>query len=645
MRQKINILSIIFIFLSLSVFSQTYSTKKKKAIEQFELARRNYDMGNLKDAETNLNKAIKIDKKFMEAYLLKAQLYFEIGNYKKEAEIYECALEINPNFSPKVYYLIAVSYFNSEEYKKSAEKAQEGLDMSPSSHQLQILLEKVLEGAKFAQNLYEHPVPFEPINMGKNINTQYDDYWPMLSVDGKKLYTTKNIPKNNSYPYSRRNSNEDFFINIKNNDGTWSRTQNMGAPLNTIHNEGAPTISADGQTFVFTACNRKDGYGKCDLYISHKQNGIWTTPRNIGKDINTKYLERQPSISADGKTLYFTSDRPGTDGKEDIWISHLQNDGHWSKPINLGKDINTDGIEWAPFIHLDGKTLYFVSSGHLGMGGLDIFKATKINDTTWTKPMNLGYPINTVYNEQSLFVSRDGKIGLFASDRAEDDNGLDIYSFDLYPEARPTYVSYAKGIITDAKTGRAIEATINLIDLKSSNKIAAPNSNASTGEYILCLPSERNYMMNISKKGYLPYSEHFALEKTHEQKPLTMNIKLQPIEINARVVLKNIFFELDSYELKPESKIELAKLIQFLETNPTVSIEISGHTDNQGSKEHNKVLSKNRAKTVYNYLIKHKIAAARLSYKGFGFEQPIATNDSKEGRALNRRTEFKITKL
>jgi outer membrane protein OmpA-like peptidoglycan-associated protein len=259
--------------------------------------------------------------------------------------------------------------------------------------------------------------------------------------------------------------------------------------------------------------------------------------------------------------------------------------------------------------------------------------------------MNLGYPINTVYNEQSLFVSRDGTIGLFASDRAEDDNGLDIYSFDLYPEARPTYVSYAQGKITDAKTGKPIEATINLIDLKNSNKIAAPNSDPSTGEYILCLPSERNYMLNISQKGYLPYSEHFALEKTHEQKPLQINIKLQPIELNARVILKNIFFELDSYELKPESKIELGKLIQFLETNPTVAIEISGHTDNQGSKEHNKILSQNRAKTVYNYLIRHNIKASRLSYKGYGFEQAIATNDTKKGRALNRRTEFKIIKM
>ena len=422
MKSKTNILSIILIFLSLSVFSQTYSTKKKKAITQFELARKNYDVGNLKYAEEALNKAIKIDKKFIEAYLLKAQLYFEIGNYKKESEIYEEALAINPNFSPKVYYLLAVSCFNSEQYKKSVEAAQKGKSLNPTSMQLSYLLDKVLEGAQFAEKLYENPVPFNPINMGRNVNTKYDDYWPMLSVDGKKLYTTKNIPKNPQLPYSRRNSNEDFFVNIKINDSTWAPSRNMGAPLNTKHNEGAPSISADGQTFVFTACNRKDGYGKCDLYISHKKGNLWSTPVNMGKDINTRYLERQPSISSDGKTLYFTSDRPGTDGKEDIWVSHLQDDGHWCKPINLGKDINTDGIEWAPFIHLDGKTLYFVSSGHLGMGSLDIFKATRINDTTWTDVMNLGYPINTVYSEQSLFVSRDGTIGLIASDRANDGN-------------------------------------------------------------------------------------------------------------------------------------------------------------------------------------------------------------------------------
>jgi outer membrane protein OmpA-like peptidoglycan-associated protein len=236
-------------------------------------------------------------------------------------------------------------------------------------------------------------------------------------------------------------------------------------------------------------------------------------------------------------------------------------------------------------------------------------------------------------------------LALIASNRENDDNGLDIYSFELHQEARPGYVSYIVGIVSDAKTKIPVQATIELIDLNTGEQISQPESQAETGQYLLCLPAERDYMLNISKEGYLPYSGHFALGNKSKQEPLRKDIELQPIELNANFVLKNIFFELDSYELKSESKFELGKLIEFLNKNKNVSIEISGHTDNQGSKEHNLKLSKNRAKTVYDYLINNQISDLRLKYKGYGFEKPIDTNETPEGRANNRRTEFKIIKI
>lgn len=638
-----SIIILLLLTFSLNLSAQNYATTKKKAIKQFELAQKDYNHSYYKDAVEKLDLAIKADELFIEAYLLKAQIYFENGDHTNEILQYETALEKNRSYTPKIQYLLSAAYFNNGQYKASLEICQEAQQMDIKSARLERMIEEGITAAAFALELYENPVPYEPLNLGPNVNSPYDDYWPMLSTDGTKLYTTKNVPIMKDMPLSRKNSNEDFFINFMENDSVWGKSYEI-RPLNSRTNEGAPSISADGQTFVFTACNRRNGLGKCDLYISKRRHKGWTEPKNMGSPINSWALERQPSLSPDGKTLYFTSDRKGTDGLEDIWVSHLENK-KWTEPINLGSTINSDGMEWAPFIHPDGVTLYFVSNGHPGMGGLDIFKSTRTDDTTWTTPKNLGYPINTEFDEQSLFVSIGGDLALISSDRAHDNKGLEIYSFPLYEEAQPNYVSYVEGFVSDAKSKAPLKAIIDLVDLKTGEIIIQPESEAETGAYLLCLPSERDYMLNISKEGYMPYSGHFALDNNNRLKPLKKDIQLQPIELNAHVVLKNIFFELDSYELKEKSKIELAKLIDFLNKNSTVSIEISGHTDNQGSREHNTKLSKNRAKAVYNYLTAQDIVASRLSYKGFGFDQPIDTNDTPEGRANNRRTEFKIVGL
>ncbi|MBN2668161.1 MAG: PD40 domain-containing protein [Bacteroidales bacterium] len=637
----------LFIFMLLSfVFveiqaQKTYSTQKKKAINLFEQAQNNYNIGQLVDAVKDLDNALKVDENFIEAYILKAQIYYEVGQIEKEVEQYEKAIEINRSYSPKIHYLLSIAYFNTEQYRKSLEISIEAKTMDIKSERLVRMIDESIKAAKVATELYENPVPFNPVNLGDKVNSPYDDYWPMLTADGKKLYTTKNIPIRNDMPYGPNNAQEDFFVNYKQDDGSWGQVFSVGPPLNTPYNEGAPSISADGQTFVFTACNRRDGYGKCDIYISKFSDGHWTVLKNIGEPINSEYLERQPSISADGTTLYFASDRPGTDGLEDIWVSHLEND-KWSKPVNLGDSINTNGIEWSPFIHPDGRTLYFVSNGHYGLGGLDIYKSTRINDTTWTQAKNLGYPINTVFDEQSLFVSIAGDLALISSGRANDGNGLDIYGFDLYEEAQPNYVSYMAGNIKDADSKEAITATIELIDLKTGELIMQPISDSKDGSFLLCLPSNQPFMLNISKEGYMPYSEHFELEADQKQGPVQNQIHLQSIKVGAQTILKNIFFELDSYDLKPESELELQKLLSFMKTNSHVSIEIGGHTDNQGSATYNQNLSEQRAKTVYQYLIDKGIAAQRMKYKGYGLNQPIDTNDTHEGRANNRRTEFKI---
>jgi outer membrane protein OmpA-like peptidoglycan-associated protein len=293
-------------------------------------------------------------------------------------------------------------------------------------------------------------------------------------------------------------------------------------------------------------------------------------------------------------------------------------------------------------IHPDGKTLYFSSNGHPGLGGLDIFVSRKDEDGKWGEPQNLGYPINTKDDENSLLVSASGDIAYFASDREGGQGGLDLYKFKLYNEARPQMVTYAQGVVFDAKTKERLGARFELIDLESGEQVVESYSNPGNGEFLVSLPSGRDYALNVSREGYLFYSDNFTLSQESATAPKQLEVPLKRIEEGSSVVLNNVFFDVDQYKLKPQSKVELDKLIEFLKLNPELRIEISGHTDNVGTDEANKVLSQNRAQSVVDYLLENGISKDRLSAKGFGESKPIASNDNEEGRAKNRRTEFEV---
>ncbi|MDP6909861.1 MAG: OmpA family protein, partial [Flavobacteriales bacterium] len=343
------------------------------------------------------------------------------------------------------------------------------------------------------------------------------------------------------------------------------------------------------------------------------------------------------------KTLYFASNRADGEGGTDIWITHLAPNGEWTLPRNLGETINTPHAEETPFIHPDGKTLYFTSDGHVGLGQKDIFVTRKDADGNWSSPINLGYPINTWKDEMGLFVSASGETAYFSSDREGGFGKLDLYSFQLYEKVRPEKVTYVKGRIKDKVFGKPISARLQLIDLATSEVIVESASDKITGNFLVTLPVNHDYALNVSKDGFLFYSEHFSLSQNeNENRPYTLNVDLQPIKFGEKVVLKNIFFETASYSLLPESKVELDKLVGFLDNNPSINIEIGGHTDNIGKPEDNQSLSENRAKTVREYLIAHGIDADRTEHHGYGESQPIDTNDTSTGRANNRRTEFKV---
>jgi outer membrane protein OmpA-like peptidoglycan-associated protein len=437
------------------------------------------------------------------------------------------------------------------------------------------------------------------------------------------------------------NNNEDFYKSFK-QDNKWQKATYLSNNINTVgYNEGAQSISQDGRYLFFTGCNRPDGRGRCDIYIAQKRGDGWGKPVGINPPVNTSNWESQPSISADGRTLYFVSNKPGGFGGYDIWKTVLGDKG-WTEPENLGPNINTPYDEQSPFIHPDDSTLYFCSNGWPGMGNKDLFISRLDIKEKWQKPENLGYPINSSGDENGLTLTANGDYAFFSSNNLQGLGGFDIYTFEMPANVRPKMVTYVKGNVNDADTQQPLEADVEIIDLERNKIVYQDYSSPERGEFLVTLTSGKNYGLNISKNGYLFYSENFSLAGREPKKAFNIHVPLAPIGIGKKVVLKNIFFDTNKFDLKAESKSELQKLIQFMNLNPTIKVEISGHTDNMGNDQLNQTLSQNRAKAVYNYLVAAKINAARLVYKGYGKTQPIADNTTDEGRQLNRRTEFKI---
>jgi len=436
---------------------------------------------------------------------------------------------------------------------------------------------------------------------------------------------------------------EDFYYSEV-SDTSWLPAKNIGSPLNTPYNEGALSLAAGGQYMYFTACNRIDGKGGCDIYYSALTSRGWISGMNIGNPINTKYWESQPSLSSDGQKLFFVSNRPGGYGGMDIWVSKRSSSGTWLEPVNLGGVINSKGNEMSPFIHFDGKTLYFSSDGRPSMGGLDLYLSRMLDDTTWSEPVNLGYPINTQADEMGLIINGSGQRAFYSSE-INPERGRDLYYFNLPEKLRPDPVSYIKGTVYDKLSGRKLKAGFELTDLNMGKTVLKSSTN-DKGEFLICLTSGQNYGLTVDKEQYLFFSESFFLEGDHTAaEPFIVRVGLSPIRVGEMMTLYNVFFETDSWELRSESLIELNKLYGLLQKNELIIIEIGGHTDSSGSDDHNQVLSQRRAESVRNFLLSKGIIPERINYRGFGDTMPISDNETDEGMRRNRRTEIKITGL
>jgi len=629
------VLSLVAVLLTSNFLFGQYDVSKinKKAIEAYNKGLEKAQDGKYKEAIESLTEAINRDPKYIDAYLSLAGVYGQTKDHKQSVATYEKAFTLDSNYTSDYRLPYSINLAGLGQFDKSLTTINGLLsrnNISPNTRKAATYRQKTYQFAvDYTKNEAIKNYQFQPQNLGDGINTSESEYFPSLPIDGKELIFTRRL----------NNHNEDFFLSESNTAG-WEKARRLNGSINTDANEGAQMISQDGQWLVFTGCNRPNGAGSCDIYISYFTPQGWSEAINMGNKINTEEWESQPCLSPDKRDIYFASRRPGGFGGADIYVSHLQANGRWSDAENLGPSINTTGDEQCPFIHADNQTLYFTSNVLPGYGDEDLFVVRKSDNGSWEIPKNLGYPINTIDREGTLFIAADGKTAYYASDRAAGKGGLDIYSFDLREDVRPSKTLWVKGKVFDKKTSEGLPSAVELIDLNSKQLISKVQTDEK-GNYLITLPVGKDYAFNVNRKGYLFFSDNFSLTTTSPDST-EKNIPLQPIEVNASVVLKNIFFDINKYEIKTTSQVELDKIVQLLTDNPTVKIQLAGHTDNIGNAADNLKLSENRSKAVINYLVNKGIDAKRLSPKGYGASQPVADNKTEEGRAINRRTELKV---
>lgn len=624
------------LIISLAGKAQGYDPSRvsKKAQTFFTQAQQRAADGHFASAVGLLQQSLAADSTYVDAMLALASLYGQQKNYRQATAWHEKAIRIDSTYTLPYRHTYSVQLAGMGEFARALNAVNQQLSRQAPKNPT--ALERLMKsqrayqfGIDYARLNPDTSYVFAPRNAGPGVNSAESEYFPWLSLDRSELVFTRRV----------RDINEDFFVSTA-DSGTWKNAIPLPGQINTPRSEAAQTISPDGQWLFFTARDRADNIGGYDLYFSYRTPLGWSAGENMGFRVNSDQWDSQPCIAPDKNELYFASRRPGGLGGSDIYVTRRVN-GKWQEAENLGPGINTAGDDQCPFIHADNQTLYFTSNGWPGYGNNDLFVARRQPDGSWGQPVNLGYPINTIDDEGTLFIAADGVTAYYASDRSDSRGGLDIYHFELRPAVRPFQTRWVKGIVTDRKTGQPLDCTLELIDLNSRQRLHAV-STAADGSFLLTLPVGKNYAFEISRPGYLFYSDQFLLEKSSGDSAFVRTIRLQPVEVNATLVLKNIFFETGRFDLKPESMAELDKLAQWLTDNPRLRVEIGGHTDSIGRAAANLNLSQQRAWAVVSYLTGKKIEPARLTAKGYGATRPVGSNKTEAGRALNRRTELKV---
>ena len=531
-----------------------YAQHPKKAVKAFEEAEVAFLKRDYKTAQQQVLKAVVEDPNYAEAWLLEGEIGIETKDDNLAILGYENALRSDSMAFPPAAITLARLYDKQSAYKREKVLLQWYQSKAAGRAFSDAVVAEMLELASFRDWATSHPVAFAPESLGNAVNTIGDEYVNMLSFDGGQLLFTRKADMGNGFY-------KEFLFTSQWDGGQWTAPQQLAfADFPDDIDPAAAFISADGKKLYLTGC----GWGRdsgCDLYVAEWNDGMWSMPQMLKGNVNTSSWESQPCVSSDGRELYFVSRR---NGNADIYCCQRNADGSWGEPKNLGEPINTKGKEMAPFIHPDGRTLYFSSDKHVGMGGFDLFMSRRREDGQWQAPVNFGFPINTNGDEINFFVAADGKTAFISSQREGGQGGYDIYTFELPEEIRSDSANYLQ--------------TVDVVEL---------------------VPGDA-------------------------------------------VVLQNIQFEYNSSALTADSQSGIQMLTDFLKRNPSLKVELAGHTDDVGGASYNQKLSADRAEVVRQALIGNGIEATRLTAKGYGSLKPLAPNDSEVHRALNRRTEMII---
>lgn len=638
-------------FWRMCVFGSTFflavlpgMAQSKRAVESYEKGQKALADRNLAEAGRYYAKAIEQDASYAEAYIKMGELAVFDRNMDAAAKYYEKAVSLKPD-APEIqpaYSWLGNYYLRAGQYEKAAPFLEKFLTLqagiakpTPLQRITAKRVTRMRDICAFALQAMQKPLKIEVRRLPETVNGFESQYFPVLTADRENLLFTG---------IEIENGDESLYLSEKTQDG-WSKPKALPAPINTSENEGTASLSADGRTLVFTVCQSrlKRGFGNCDLYIAYRAGNEWSEPENLGPAINSKEWESQPTLSPDGRWLLFASDRPGGIGKRDIWMARKDSTGHWTPAVNAGAAINTTEDDVSPFLHANGRTLFFASDGWIGMGGFDIWMSDW-NGSGFSAPENVGYPINNFEDQSALFITSDGKKGLYSQEERlhQDRRQSRLWELDVPEELTKRFrkANVLKGLVREAGTGKPLAATLELVNLKSGSTDALLTSDARTGTYTAVLAEGNEYAVFVQKAGYLYKSLTFDYSGSGGDKVL--NIDLEPVKKDRREVLKNVFFESGKWDLEPKSEAELQKLVRLLNENPAITLEVSGHTDDVGDDKSNLELSLRRARSVGDYLIAHGIAATRIKAVGRGETQPVQANTSEENRALNRRIEVKI---
>ncbi len=613
---------------------------------------------------------LKLDSENPKANFNTGICYLETAYKEKSLPYLKKAQRLKPDIHEQLLVFLGEAYQYNHQFAEAIQQYEEFLKKAEKNSSVTAYVNRHIYECNNGIRYMKEPVKAIITNIGPVINSKDSDFAPVISADETILVFTSRREGSTGEELSPEDGQfyEDMYISYKAN-GNWTPPRNL-KEINTSQHDACVALSPDGkQLFIY-----KDKNGG-DLYFSNFDaiNNIWSKPESLGSNVNTKDYETSISMTADGNIIYFSSNRPGGSGGLDIYMSKKTADGKWGTAVNLGPTINTTYDEDAPFIHADGHTLYFSSRGHAGMGNYDIYRSELKDDGTWSTPENLGYPINTADQDIYFVLSADNKHGYYASAKEGGKGEKDIYiismpprkTIDVATEIKTVQIkttapviktvemkqketaeiqsnaTIVRGKVIDAETKQPLVADIVLVDNSTAEQLEDQKTD-STGAFNTFMPSGKNYNFSAQKEGYLFHSENFDIPQAHGFQQLDIVIELKKIDVGSKIVLRNIFFDFDKATLRKESTAELENLLEIMQEMPKLKIEISGHTDNKGSAEYNKSLSAKRAKAVVDYLIAKGIDASRMRSAGYGKDRPMATNDTDEGRQLNRRTEFEI---